>query len=58
MFDERGMMCVAQVSALGAIDLNDRWQLTGGVSAVFHPDPWMIRENMELVWIGGVGWAM
>jgi hypothetical protein len=54
----RGLMPVAQASLLGALDLTQRVQLTLGMSAVFHPDPWDIYENLELQWIGGVGVAM
>jgi len=57
-FNQDGMMVVEQLSLLGALDLTDRVQATLGMTVVFHPDPWDLRQNMELVWGGGLGWAM
>jgi hypothetical protein len=50
-----GFFAVAQGSAIGAVDFADRFQLTVQLSSMLHPDSWQLRENLELVWIGGVG---
>jgi len=53
--ERTGFFGVAQASVLGAVDFADRVQLTVQVSSMLHTDPWQMRENLELVWIAGIG---
>jgi len=56
--DHTGFFVVAQASALAAVDFADRVQLTVQVTSMLHSDPWQMRENLELVWIAGLGVAL
>jgi hypothetical protein len=55
---DHALMWVAQATALGAVDLTPRLQLTMQVSSLVHQDSWAAEQNFELMWIGGVGVAM
>jgi len=53
--EHEGYFGVVQASALGAVDFADRIQLTVQLDTMLHSDPWQMHENLELIWIAGVG---